>query len=109
MINNSPFGFHKMAGKGGVSRLLTKHRATIVRDLDVTKVLPKLLQQEVFNYSEQHEILLSPNPHQRAQVFLDLLSEKGPEAFHEFCAVLEYSNPRLLTCFLLDSQGKSEE
>ena len=96
-----------MAGKGGgAARLLAKHRSTIVRELDVATVLPQLVEKGVFSYAEEREVLLSLDPRRRTEIFIDLLSRKGFDAFHEFCRVLERSSPHLLTYFLLDNQGK---
>ncbi|XP_013406126.2 tight junction protein ZO-1-like isoform X4 [Lingula anatina] len=92
-----------MAGKGGVARLLAKHRATIIRDLDVNRILPSLSQKGVFTRVEEHDILASADPRSRTEVFIDILAHKGLTAFHEFCSTLENTYPRLLTCFLLDN------
>ena len=95
-----------MAGKGGIARLLAKNKATIVRDLDVTQVLPQLLQKGVFTYAEERDILAQRDPRQRTEILIDILSRKGLDAFQEFCSSLENSHPRLLTCFLLDNPGR---
>lgn len=98
-----------MAGTGGgAAKLLAKHRSTIVRELDVAQVLPQLVQKGVFNYAEEREVLISLDARERTEIFIDQLSRKGLDAFHEFCIVLERSSPRLLTSFLVDSPGKVE-
>ena len=96
---------HNMAAKGGASRLLSKYRPTILRELDVSVVLPQLVDRGVFSFHEEREILYSRDQQQRTEVFIELLGQKGLNAFHEFCSVLEHNYPRLLTSFLLDSQG----
>ena len=96
-----------MAGKGGANYLLVKHRAQIVRELDINRVLPQLVHRGVFNYSEEREILQHADHRRRAEAFVDLLSSKGLNAFHEFCGVLEHSSPGILVSFLLDNPGMS--
>ena len=95
-----------MAGKYGVSRLLSKHRSAIAVDLDVRAVLPVLIRKAVFTYADECEILSQPDARQRAEVFIDILSEKGYDAFKEFCLALEICCPHLLTSFLVNSPGK---
>ncbi len=95
-----------MAGKGGASYLLMKHKPQIIRELDVSRTLPPLVNRGIFNYSEEQEIVQHTDPRRRTETFVDLLSMKGLNAFHEFCKAVEYTNPRLFTAFLLDNPGK---
>ncbi|GAB1606303.1 tight junction protein ZO-1-like isoform X4 [Argonauta hians] len=92
-----------MASKGYISRLIAKHKSTIINDLDVLKVLPRLVHKNVVTTSEEHEISLHGDCKTRAEVFLDILSDKGETAMHEFCVGLEDTAPHLLTSFLLDN------
>ena len=96
----------KMAGKNTVARLLGQHKAAILRDLDVNRVLPRLIKNEVITQSEEKHILGAGDRVKQCEVFLDILSKKGVGAFHEFCASLEESSPHLLTGFLLENPGK---
>lgn len=89
-----------------VSRVLKRHREVIVKQLDVSKVLPALVYERVFSLGEYKEILGQDSSGKRAELFLDLLSQKEPAAFSAFCGVLEEVCPHLLTCFLLDGTGK---
>ena len=85
----------------GVARkLLWRHKAVIVNELDLTRVLPILVRNGVFNYAEEREILSSSDARYRADIFIDHLSSKGPNAFGQFCKALELTQPSLLTCFL---------
>ncbi|XP_052096384.1 tight junction protein ZO-1-like isoform X11 [Mytilus californianus] len=92
-----------MAGKNTVARLLGQHKAAILRDLDVNRVLPRLIKNEVITQSEERQIIESGGRKVQCEVFLDILSKKGVGAFHEFCASLEESSPHLLTGFLLEN------
>ncbi|KAL0154855.1 hypothetical protein M9458_049118, partial [Cirrhinus mrigala] len=80
----------------------------ILKELDVNKVLPYLVYDKVFSLGEYKEILGQDSNKKRAELFLDQLSQKGPCAFNAFCSVLEEVCPHLLTCFLLDCEGKSD-
>lgn len=95
-----------MASKGSISRLIAKHKSAIINDLDVLKVLPRLVLKGVFTASQEHEISTLSDRKARAELFLDILSEKGETAMHEFCVGLEDTAPHLLTSFLLDNNGK---
>ncbi|XP_016097065.1 tight junction protein ZO-1-like [Sinocyclocheilus grahami] len=93
--------------KKWVAKVLKQHREMILKELDVNKVLPYLVYDKVFSLGEYKEILGQDSSKQRAELFLDQLSQKGPGAFNAFCSVLEEVCPHLLTCFLLDSEDGS--
>jgi len=92
-----------MAERGVARNLLWKHKAVIVNELDVSRVLPILVRKGLFNCAEEREILSSSDARFRADLFVDRLSTKGPEAFGQFCRALELTQPSLLTRFLLQS------
>ena len=92
-----------MAELGVARKLLWTHKAVIVNELDVSRVLPTLVRKGVFNYAEEREILSSSDALFRADMFVDRLSTKGPGAFGHFCTALELTHPSLLTRFLLHS------
>ncbi|XP_078328318.1 tight junction protein 1-like isoform X10 [Crassostrea virginica] len=94
-----------MAGKQGVTRLLTRHRASLVRDLDTNKILPLLVAKEVISTSEEQQVLAVNDPRERTEVLLDTVGKRGLGAFHDFCSCLEKVAPHLLTGFLLDNSG----
>ncbi|XP_038128837.1 caspase-2-like [Cyprinodon tularosa] len=90
--------------KRWAAKILKEHREQILRELDVSAVLPYLVYDKVFSLVEYKEILGQETSRGRAEVFLNHLSSKGPAAFSSFCSVLEEVCPRLLTCFLLDGE-----
>ncbi len=94
--------------KKWVAKVLKQHREMILKELDVNKVMPHLVYDKVFSLGEYKEILGQDSSKKRAELFLDQLSQKGPSAFNAFCSVLEEVCPHLLTCFLLDCEGKSD-
>ena len=94
----------------GIGRLLTKHKAALIKDLDVNRAVAKLLRKRVLTKKEE-EVLFDCDDHKRKiEILVDILSEKGSSTFHEFCGVLEEIAPHLLTRFLLDgSPGKLKQ
>jgi hypothetical protein len=42
---------------GHVERLLEKHRDVILRELDLSSVLPELVDKGIFDQTEKHDIL----------------------------------------------------
>lgn len=94
-----------MAGKGGVSRLFARHKQLLMRELDVEKVIVRLVRKELISRTEERDILAIADPKRKCERFIDLMSKKGIPAFHEFCAVLEEIAPHLLTNFLLETSG----
>lgn len=89
------------------AKILQQHREKILSELDVNSVLPYLVYDKVFSLGEYKEILGQESDKKRTEIFLDHLSSKGPAAFSSFCSVLEEVCPHLLTCFLLDGEGKN--
>lgn len=85
-------------------RLLKQHRELLLNELEVNKVLPYLLFK-VFSLSEYTEIQGQESNRKKAELFLDQIVDKGPDAFYSFCSVLEEVSPHLLTCFVLGHEG----
>ncbi|XP_073724941.1 tight junction protein 1 isoform X9 [Misgurnus anguillicaudatus] len=95
--------------KKKVAKILKQNREMILKELDVNKVLPYLVYDKVFSLGEYKEILSQDSGKKQTELFLDQLSQKGPNAFKDFCSVLEEACPHLLTCFLLDCEDGSSE
>ncbi|CAL1548287.1 unnamed protein product [Lymnaea stagnalis] len=93
-----------MAGKSGIARLLERVRPIFLKELDINKLLPRLLSRGLFSVSEEKEILSPLNPKKRIDILLDILSSKDRVAFAEFCKSLEECAPHLLTSLVLENQ-----
>ena len=100
-----------MAAKSsGIARLLTKHKAAFVKELDLNRVANKLARKGVISKKEEQVLYECGDSKTQAELFVDILSDKNPNFFHEFCGTLEECAPHLLTRFLLDaSPGKLRE
>lgn len=83
------------------------YREKILRDLSVSRLLPRLVYDGVFSVWEYRDILARNSHPQRVESFLLKLCSKGPKAFCAFCSHLEAFCPYLLTCFFLYYQGKA--
>ena len=93
-----------MAAKtGGIARLLTKHKAAFVKDVDINRVANKLARKGVISKKEEQVLYECGDAKTRAELLVDILSDKSPNVFHEFCGTLEECAPHLLTRFLLDA------
>jgi len=101
-----PFVLHnaKMATKTSkVGRLLLKHKSSLAKDADIDSIVSKLTHRGALNQKEEEVIFECADSKKKADIFVDIISDKGTRTFHEFCNVLEECAPHLLTRFLLDS------
>ena len=100
-----------MAGsRKSIARLLERHKTVLGREMDPTnsQVLAHLVKKGVLSPEEQHILVSERNYAIRGEMFVDLFSRKGFNAFREFCITLELECPHLLTSLLLDSTGKTQ-
>ena len=98
-----------MAGsRKSIQRLLDRHKLQISRELDPSQsgILSQLSKKGVINSDEEKQILCEQNIAARGDLFVEILSKKGFNAFREMCTALELESPHLLTSLLLDSTGK---
>ena len=96
-----------MAGsRKSIQRLLERHKLQISRELEHSGILAQLVKKGVVNHEEESKISLEVNLTARADLFVEVLSKKGFNAFREMCNALELECPHLLTSLLLDSTGK---
>ncbi len=104
------FTSENMAGsRKSIARLLDRHKTVLGRELDPTnsQVLSHLVKKGVMSGEELHLLTSERNYAVRGEMFVDLFSRKGFNAFREFCITLELECPHLLTSLLLDSTGKT--
>ncbi len=100
-----------MAGsRKSIARLLDRHKTVLGREMDPTnsQVLAHLVKKGVLSPEEQHLLISERNYAVRGEMFVDLFSRKGFNAFREFCITLELECPHLLTSLLLDSTGRTQ-
>ena len=92
-----------------IARLLDRHKTVLGRELDPTnsQVLAHMVKKGVLSLEEQRILATERNYAIRGEMFVDIFSRKGFNAFREFCVTLEMECPHLLTSLLLDSTGKT--
>ncbi|XP_075064196.1 tight junction protein 1 isoform X4 [Mixophyes fleayi] len=93
-------------GKKWPSVILNNHREMILSELDVNKVLSYLVYEKIFSLDEFRDVLSHESSKKKAEVFLDKLAVKGPNAFCAFCSILEEISPHLLSGFLPDCKDQ---
>ena len=74
---------------------MKKSREDLVRQLDVTTVLPRLRAANMFTDDEERRIMSDPRRRVRVSLFLDALEKKNSATFKAFCDVLSSHNPHL--------------
>ena len=99
-----------MAGsRKSIQKLLDRHKLQISKELDPSQsgLIAQLTKKGVFSADEERQLMVEQNVSARAELFVDILSKKGFNAFREMCVALELECPHLLTSLLLDSTGKT--
>lgn len=108
-------------GLAEVKTLLSRHKASLARELKATNLLGVLLKRGVITESQIQALLLSssstsPSVDQTSrqdesaqepdvELFIELIQGKGFEAFREFCFALEAECPQILTDLLVDQHA----
>ncbi|TKC36783.1 hypothetical protein EI555_015206, partial [Monodon monoceros] len=90
-----------------LSEIPRSYKERILRDLDVSWVLPHLVYDGMFSLQECNQILSRDDSLERVDSFFLKLCSKGPKAFCAFCSHLEEFCPYLLTCFFLYLQEQT--
>lgn len=98
-----------MAGASEVVSLLEKHKSTIVRELSKTNILTVLVKKGVLSPQDEELVLKELNDSVKGDVFIEIISRKGVDAFKEFCFALETECPHLLTDLLAENLGKRSD
>ncbi|XP_019315615.1 tight junction protein ZO-1 isoform X5 [Panthera pardus] len=83
------------------------YKERILKEFNVSQVLPRLVYDGVFSLKEYREILSWHCHPRRVESFFLKLCSKGPKAFCAFCSHLEEFCPYLLTCFFLYYQEQT--
>ena len=87
-----------MAGsRKSIQRLLERHKLQISRELEHSGILTQLVKKGVVNHEEESKLKSEVNLTARADLFVEVLSKKGFNAFREMCNALELECPHLLT------------
>jgi len=74
---------------------LKRTRQQLIKEMDVTTVLPPLRAANHFSFDEEQTILADPRRRDRVALFLDMVAQKGSETFKAFSNVLADQSPHL--------------
>jgi hypothetical protein len=74
---------------------LKRTREQLVRQLDVTTVLPRLVGAKLFTREEEAQIMTDPRRRERVVMFIGMLEKKNSDTFKTFSNILADQNPHL--------------
>jgi len=86
---------------------LTKNYVLLVNEIPVDEILDDL--EHILPVNQRDFITQQPTRKGRARVLLELLSGKGPKAFHAFCYALLARNKNELVSVLTDPDKEDME
>ncbi|KAJ8688521.1 hypothetical protein QAD02_024316 [Eretmocerus hayati] len=93
-------------GSAEVRTLLSRHKDSLLRELEATNLLGALHKRGVISEAEREN--LRPRPGGAGpdvELFIELVQAKGFDAFREFCFALEAECPHVLTDLLVDQHA----
>lgn len=96
-----------MAGSLEIKFLLSRHKASLLRELNTTDLLSVLVKRGVINDVDKDAVAGNPEQSINADIdlFIDIIGAKGFDAFREFCFALEAECPNVLTDLLVDQHS----
>ncbi|XP_063980118.1 tight junction protein ZO-1-like isoform X2 [Diachasmimorpha longicaudata] len=100
-----------MAGSSEVKTLLSRHKASLLRELNTTDLLSALVKRCVITEIDKDAVAGNADRSAVADIdlFIDVIGAKGFDAFREFCFALEAECPHVLTDLLVDQHSIAGE
>ncbi|XP_015112181.1 tight junction protein ZO-1 isoform X1 [Diachasma alloeum] len=100
-----------MAGSSEVKTLLSRHKASLLRELNTTDLLSVLVKRCVITEIDKDAVAGNADRSAVADIdlFIDVIGAKGFDAFREFCFALEAECPHVLTDLLVDQHSLTGE
>lgn len=93
-------------GSPEVRTLLSRHKASLLRELKTTNLLGVLVKHGVITEYDRQTLVNSFRTNDAdVDLFIELIQAKGFPAFREFCFALEAECPHVLTDLLVDQQA----
>ncbi|EDO41832.1 predicted protein [Nematostella vectensis] len=86
-------------------RTLRTHRLDLIKDLEADKVASTLYGVGILDETDLEDIKAAKPSQEKAEILLDKLPKRGPDAFSKFCDALEDISPHLAS-YLRPSQTK---
>lgn len=100
-----------MAGSSEVKTLLSRHKASLLRELNTTNLLCVLVKRGVITEIDKDAVAGNADRSTDADIdlFIDVIGAKGFDAFREFCFALKAECPHVLTDLLIDQNSIAGE
>ncbi|KAH0554700.1 hypothetical protein KQX54_012355 [Cotesia glomerata] len=100
-----------MAGSLEIKILLSRHKSSLLQELNSTDLLSVLVKRGVITDVDKDAVAGNPEQTVNADIdlFIDIIGAKGFDAFREFCFALEAECPHVLTDLLVDQHSVTGE
>lgn len=87
--------------------LIGLHRSKFVQCVDVKRLMPFLQGNEVLSETDVDAIIRQPSRGCKVEKLLDILQNKGNQAFQTLCLALETTYPHLVTVMFLGVNNRA--
>ncbi|XP_034948893.1 tight junction protein ZO-1 isoform X2 [Chelonus insularis] len=100
-----------MAGSSEIKILLSRHKASLLNELNSTDLLSVLVKRGVINEVDKDAVAGNADHSTNSDIdlFIDIIGAKGFDVFREFCFALEAECPHVLTDLLVDQHSITRE
>lgn len=100
-----------MAGSSEVRTLLSRHKVSLLSELNTTDLLNVLVKRGVITEIDKDAVAgnVDRSTDSDVDLFIDIIGAKGFDAFREFCFALDKYCPDLLTNLLVNQQNTAGE
>ena len=88
------------------AHVLVQMRRDLVKNIDARRLLTYLRSKYILDECDCDEIKSKPSREASTEVFIDILSRKGPRAYDEFCSAILHDKTQT---FLLTAMNKTLE
>ena len=92
-----------MSSSNRITKLLQKHKTELSK-VNLDPILTHMVKKRVITRDEQATVVAATGDRKVDQL-IQILPQKGFNAFREFCVILEMDYPHLLTSLIIESNG----
>ncbi|XP_039442199.1 tight junction protein ZO-1 isoform X7 [Culex pipiens pallens] len=92
-----------------VYALLSRHRLTIIRELDQTNLIQILVKNSVINVEDEEQINSEVELEKRCDQLIEVVAKDGFEKFKQFCYAIETECSQLISDLINDKLSQSNE
>ncbi|OAF68131.1 hypothetical protein A3Q56_04102 [Intoshia linei] len=85
-----------------------RHRNVLVQKINLTTIVPDLVDKGILSHLEERNILWSMEPKHRAEILINLISKKfNLKTLHSFLQTLLFHDSSILPLLILNDEGKN--